>query len=657
MRFRSNGFWAPAPRLVAVVWLAGLWGVIAPRPWAAWAAEALLPRPQLQEALGPVIREYCADCHGSDSPEAGLNLEGLATAESIWRERGRWKEVLARIETGEMPPEDATALPDKQRLEVIDWLRAELSAPDCSGTLDPGRPTLRRLNRVEYQNTVRDLTGVEFDVATHFPSDELGFGFDNNGDVLSLSPLLMEKYLSAARQIAATAWESAEPHVLREFAGEPARDRQWYEDRWADGDAWRAPTSELVRRLLAGALRRPARDGEVQRLLALCDQARHEGDSFAQAMQVVLQQVLASPYFLFRVEGLGATGIHPVNEFELAARLSYFLWSSMPDRQLRELAAADRLRQNLARQVSRLLEDPRGDTWIRHFGEQWLETRKLELLDRERTLFPQFDESLREALREEVFLWLRHFVRSEAPLTTLLTGEYTFVNPRLATHYGWEEGTSQEGPDEAAASFRRVPVPPQRQCGVLGLGGVLAVTSHRDRTSPVLRGKWVLERLLNDPPPPPPPDVPALEPADPAAEAPASLRERLALHVADPGCASCHERLDPLGFALENFDPLGRWREDDGHRPVDATATLPDGREFAGPIGLREVLLVDFDRVRRALAEQLLTYALGRGLEYEDQCAVDEVVAATIEGGDTMAAMIRAVIHSYPFQYRNEETP
>jgi hypothetical protein len=283
---------------------------------------------------------------------------------------------------------------------------------------------------------------------------------------------------------------------------------------------------------------------------------------------------------------------------------------------------------------------------VRNFGEQWLETRRLESMQRSEQHFPEFDDDLRDAFREETYRLLQDVIRNNLPLTTLLSADYSFVNARLAHHYGM--------PRPEGDGFVRVELPKERSVGILGHASVLSVTAFEDRTSPVLRGKWVLDHLLGDPPPPPPPGVSNLPPA--AGElAGKSLRERLEVHRDSPSCAVCHVRMDPLGLAMENFDAVGRWRDADGDDKINADGELPDGRKLSGPMGLRDVLLADFPRVRRCLAEKLLTYALGRGLEPYDECATSEIVAAAESQGDTFAAMVRAVAKSAPFQKRNEE--
>ncbi|WP_428306465.1 DUF1592 domain-containing protein [Lacipirellula sp.] len=760
------------------------------------AAEAdLAPRPTMEHAIGPFVQAYCVDCHSGDSAEAGLDFDKLLAAPSVPHRRLQWQRAVERIAAGEMPPADMGQPEAAERDAALAWLREELADPDCSQPQNPGRPTLRRLNRTEYQNTVRDLLGVEFDAHKTFPRDELGYGFDNNGDILSLPPVLLEKYLQAAEEISLKAIVSpeliAEPmqsftwgdlhggsaargvrglfsggrihaetplqgagtylvrvkafasqcgaeatkmrilfddhelaHVdvtaelkedpqtyvaqfeaeqgvaklgveMTNDAWEPMatdpnrRDRNLYIlsidvvgptealkpehlsaaqrqlldggptlQQWRTAEEWADATRGLVARLLGRGYRRPATKEEIDRIFSLVAGAHDRGDSLERAMQLAVQAVLVSPQFLFigdeslPVEEPSAADApriaadangQPVGEYELASRLSYFLWSSMPDDELLALAAEGRLREKLDTQIERLLNSPRADQLIRNFSEQWLETRKLETMQRSPQHFPEFDVALRDAFREETFRLVQDVVRNNLPLPTLLSADYSFVNGRLAKHYGMAEPTGDE--------FVRVTLPKERQAGILAHGSVLSVTAFEDRTSPVLRGKWVLDHLLADPPPPPPPDAGSLPDAS-GDLSHKTLRERLEMHRADPTCASCHKRMDPIGLAMENFDAVGRWRDTDAGQPIDASGELPDGRKLDGPASLRDVLLADYGRVRRSLAERLLIFSLGRGLEPYDTCAVNEVVAAAEANGDTFASMVRAVAKSTPFQQR-----
>jgi len=416
-------------------------------------------------------------------------------------------------------------------------------------------------------------------------------------------------------------------------------------DPWQLGRGWRTPAIQVLEPLLGRAFRRPVNKQLVHRYVALLEESRQRGESFERAMQLAIEAMLVSPRFLFRegaTSDIAESGIHTLDDYELATRLSYFLWSTMPDAALFADAAAGTLRENLDAQCVRMLSDPRADALVRNFGLQWLETPRLDALQPDAELFPEFDDRLRESMRQETFLFLRNVFRSDVPITTLLAADYSFLNERLAKHYGIE--------GIAGDHFRRVAMPAAQRTGLLTHASVLMVTSHPDRTSPVNRGKWILGHFYNDPPPPPPANVPDLKKTEDSAGRRLTLREQLEIHRADPSCAVCHKRMDEMGFALENFDPLGRWRDQDGSDPVDARGRLPDGRQFTGPIGLRDVLLEDADAFRKAFAEYLLTYALGRGLKYYDACAIEKITTFSHDHGDSFSSMIKAVVRSAPFQ-------
>jgi hypothetical protein len=361
-------------------------------------------------------------------------------------------------------------------------------------------------------------------------------------------------------------------------------------------------------------------------------------------VRLALARVLVSPHFLFRVEldppdaEPGKT--YPINEFELASRLSYFFWSSMPDEELFELAASGRLRAELGPQIARLLKDDRSAAFMRNFAGQWLTLRKLAVVSPDPQAFPEFDSDLRSAMVRETEMFFEAVVREDRSIFNLLDADFSFINERLAKHYGIE-GVS--GPQ-----FQRVKLPANRG-GVLTQASILTLTSNPTRTSPVKRGKWVMEQLLNTPPPPPPPDVPQL---DEAKQLTGSLRQRLEQHRASPLCASCHQRMDPLGFAFENFDPIGRWREKEGEFAIDASGVLPGGETFQGPAELKAILKRQQDLFRRCLTEKILTYALGRGLEHYDYCAVDKIVAALAKNGDKFSTLLVETVNSEPFQKR-----
>ncbi|MCA9056253.1 MAG: DUF1592 domain-containing protein, partial [Planctomycetaceae bacterium] len=403
--------------------------------------------------------------------------------------------------------------------------------------------------------------------------------------------------------------------------------------------------------LLRRAFRRTVTDDEVAAYAAFVQQAIEQGDSFERGMQIALQAVLVSPQFLFRVEAPGADewtgGAESLNDFELATRLSYFLWSSLPDDELLSLAEAGKLRDVdvLQQQADRMLRDPKAQALIENFAGQWLGLRKLATNEvaPDPMLFPEYTPELRKDVWKETELFFGHIVREDRPITELIDGRYSFLNGRLAQLYGVEGPSGDE--------FKKFEFNDGRRSGVLTQASILTLTSYPERTSPVKRGEWVLTNLLGDAPPEPPPVVPALD-ATQSSHPDLPLREQLVLHRADPGCASCHKVMDEIGFGLENFDPIGRWRDQAGGHPIDAAAQLPSGESFNGPAELVEILAARREEFTRCLTEKLLTYALGRGLEYYDRCTVDRIVSQTQAADYRFSAVARGIVSSEPFRLR-----
>jgi mono/diheme cytochrome c family protein len=574
------------------------------------------------------LESHCTGCHGGESPKGDLDLEapGEPAAPAA---RAVWEKVLRRVRDGEMPPRKRPR-PAPADIEAFTaWIEAGIK--DCSGPVDPGRVTIRRLNRAEYRNTIRDLLGVDFQPAEDFPSDDVGHGFDNIGDVLSLPPLLMEKYLSAAETI------SEMQGVLdRVMTCRPEGRRRRKEC-----------ARKLLGELASRAYRRPAAKDEIEGLAGFVDLADANGGKFEDGIRLALQAVLVSPHFLFRVEedipGAEPGSIHPLGEFELATRLSYFLWQSMPDAELTDLAAKGDLRAKLEAQVLRMLADPKSRALVDGFAEQWLQIRNLRALTPDRRLFPHFDEDLRRAMETETEMVFEAVMREDRSILDLLEGDFTFVNGRLARHYGL--------PGVEGSEFRRVSLEGTPRRGILTHASILTVTSNPTRTSPVKRGKWVLEQVLGAPPPPPPPEVPDLKEGEDVALS-GSLRERMVQHRADPACATCHEGMDSLGFALENFDAIGAWREKDGTFPIDASGVFPGGASFDDLGGMRAILSSRKDQFARCLTEKMMAFALGRGLEYPDSCAVDQVTGALAGNGYRFSALVTAIVRTGAFQMR-----
>ncbi len=586
----------------------------------------------LEQTLQPFLKRNCLECHEDPDPEADLRLDTSLDADSFATDAKKWALVLKRVRSGEMPPRPLPR-PKKGELDpVLAALQESLNAV-AARNADPGSVTIRRLNRVEYANTIRDLLGVDFEVDDQFPADDVGYGFDNIGDVLSLSPLLMEKYLTAAEQIAAQTL--TEETRSQRLAREPKEDE-------ALNDSARA----VLTPLLARAYRRPVASHEIDRLVRLAVAAGGDDADFDAGIGLALKAMLVSPHFLFKVE-LDPTPdapeeIRQLNEFELATRLSYFLWSTMPDGELFDQAKARTLRTNLDAQIARMLKDPKRDALVANFAGQWLQLRNLETSTPDGKLFPTFDDRLRHDMRRETELFFAAVMNEDRSVLELIDADFTFLNASLAKHYGigGVEGDT----------FRRVTLEGSPRGGVITQAAVLTVTSNPTRTSPVKRGKWILENLLGEPPPPPPANVPDLD-EDEQAVLSGSLRQRMEQHRKNPNCAVCHIKMDAMGFAMENFDAVGAWRTKDGQFTIDPAGELPDGQAFNGPAELKRILRGSLkDQFARCLTEKMLIYALGRGLEPGDEAAVNQIVESLAEQDYRFSALARGIAASDPFQ-------
>ena len=590
------------------------------------------------------VERHCSLCHGESMQQAGLNLVARAAEPVTLENEADWERMLAMLGRGAMPPPERPRPSSRDVERVLTVIDRELERVARNVKPDPGRVTARRLNRVEYKNTVRDLLGVDYDTLKAFPPDDSGYGFDTIGDVLTVSPLLMEKYFAAAEQIAADAVavgpsdeEGATGRYERIFVcGHPA------------GEHNAACARKILAPLARKAYRRPPTRKELKGLTGFVRMVENDEGSFEEGIRLAIEAILLSPQFLFRIERDRAPDdpdkMHPVNDYELAARLSYFLWSSMPDDELLQLADEGRLRgpEVLHTQVKRMLADAKSAALVENFAGQWLELRNLPLAYRDRETFPEFNRDLRRAMGKETRLFFEAIVHEDRSVLEFLDADYTFVNELLAKHYGIEGVEGEE--------FRRVKVDGKQRGGVLTQGSLLTLTAHATRTSPVLRGKWILENILGTPPPPPPPNVPRLENASGKIEG--SLRERMEQHRSDATCKSCHARMDPLGFAMENYDAIGRWRTMDGETPIDASGTLPTGESFTGPAELKAFLLGRKDDFVGTLTEKMLTYALGRGLERYDRPAVEEIARAVTDDEYRFSRLVLGIVQSMPFQMR-----
>ena len=765
------------------------WGLAVLLATLSLGARVPLAAEDFSSAAAGLLDRYCVRCHSGDKPKAGLDLKQARAPDAFQKSRKQWAAVSRMLFEREMPPKKAKQPSETERLALREAVDAELDRFDCDGGIDPGHPTIRRLSRFEYARTVKDLTGLEIELADDFPADDIGYGFDNIGDVLSMPPLLLERYMDSAAAIVERLFSAAagggnktthfegeavaagnktpSSHVRRADSSDKAaglysnselstiyqapadgdyvlRARAYgqqagtetvrmafridgkavgeaqvkavsssprvYETRvrleegrhrfgvaflndyyepenanpalrgdrnlfvdWLqvqpgkpavppvetaglitrplteDGRPHIANIRKSIERFVSRAWRRPLQPDEFERFLQLGRGVYDNDGTVEDALRVIFQAALSSSRFLFRVE-LDAepenpAAIHPVGAYELATRLSYFLWSSMPDEELFKLAGSGRLKDSgvLEGQVTRMLRDPRASALAENFAEQWLQTRFLEGSTPDPDVFPAFDAALREAMRQETRLFFAAVVRENRSLMEFIDSDFTFVNERLARHYGIEGVRGGE--------FRRVSVEGTSRGGVLTQGSILTLTSYPTRTSPVFRGKWILEQFLGTPPPPPPPNVPDLDNEGDVVLS-GSLGQRLEKHRLDPACAACHDRLDPLGFALENFDAIGAWREFDGKFLVNAKANLPGGKPFEGPEELKVLLKKRPKAFVRALSEKMLTYALGRGLEYYDKCTIDQLVDLTSANGYKIGSLISGIVQSDTFRFR-----
>jgi hypothetical protein len=590
--------------------------------------------------VAPLVAKYCVTCHGGDKPRAGISLDKFKAEADVLKDRKVWEKVAKVVKGSEMPPRRKPQPTTAERQLFAAWLDSTLGAVDCGLKRDPGRVTIRRLNRAEYNNTIRDLVGVKIQPADDFPADDVGYGFDNIGDVLSLPPLLMEKYLAAAEKIVDEAFQSQE--LKKRLLGQPpAADAKLR----IKMEAARKVLGEFARR----AFRRAVSDDEVTHFLSLVELADKNGDSYERGVQLALQAILVSPHFLFRIEldkePNNPDVVQSISDFELATRLSYFLWSSMPDEELFQLAQKGALRKdgNLEAQVRRMLKDPKARALVENFAGQWLNLRNLKAISPDPGTYPAFDEPLRAAMLKETELFFEAVMREDRSVLDFLDANLTYLNERLARHYGIDGVKGDE--------FRRVELKSGPRGGVLTQASILTLTSNPTRTSPVKRGKWILENILGAPPPPPPPEVPELS-EDKQVVLSGSLRQRMEQHRAKPDCAVCHAKLDPLGFGFENFDGIGGWRTKDGKFAIDPSGVLPDGKAFKGPTELRAILKGKAGEFCSCLSEKMLTYALGRGLEYYDKCALDDLAKRLAQDQYKFSALVIGVVRSDAFQHR-----
>ena len=600
---------------------------------AALQAEA---KKAFKDVVTPFVDTYCTRCHGQNRQRGGINFGPALKKPGETASSRRWRQAVAIVKSHEMPPEDADKQPtDEERRKFLDGI----GKIKFLSSKDPGAFVIRRLTKVEYGNTLHDLLGVDRSVADDLPDEVFGEGYLN-----TLSPLQSEQYLAIANdaldKIVARR-EGPSTKVVKELFGKPP----------ASGVDEREAARKVARILAREAYRRPPSDAEVEILLRVFDLARANKLTYPTALRLMLKGVLVSPQFLFitpAMEAEAGRSIVPLDDYQLASRLSYLLWATMPDAELSALADRGKLHEPavLKAQVKRLLEDPRSRALFDGFGAQWLGLGNLESKTFDPAKFPQMTGAMRTAMYDEARLFFDSIVRENRSVVSLVDCDYTFLNGTLAALYGLDKKVV--GP-----KWRKVKLTDANRGGILGMPGILAVTSFPNRTSPVKRGVWVLEQVLGEQVPPPPPNVPALEKQEQKSVENLTLRQRTELHRKDATCANCHKVLDPIGFGLENFDAIGQWRDhDDAGGPIDAAGELPGGKHFTSPKELKAIIAARTGDLSRNVTEKLLAYALCRQLEGYDEIVVDNLMENIAKDGYRMQTLITEIVTSYPFTHR-----
>ena len=606
---------------------------------------------EFRDEIRPILEKKCFECHGPEKHKGDLDLTTYTNYTQVTESRETWQKVLEMVQAFEMPPKGKKEMSFGDHGKLLRWLRRlpKPERPDCdqiasdrTANFYKGYVMSRRLNRAEYHNTLRDLLGVELHLEHLLPADGGGGeGFDTSGNALFTSSIHIEKYLAAA-EYAMEAVLPAKPGTLDPKC-EQARDRILIA-----APSRKLPPREAARQIIGAfarkAFRRPVTREETERLLSFFDRGQKRGDRFVPSVRLALTAVLISPHFLFLAEPEpGQQGVHRLGAVPLASKLSYFLWSTMPDEELLGLSESGKLleEETYRQQVRRMLKSSKAQALGERFALQWLDLDRLGTEVRpDAKKFPEFDD-LSESMRQEVVAYFNYILQKDRPLLDLIASDYTFVNDRLAKLYGLTN---------APRDMQKVSLRDPNRGGIVGMAAVHASTSFPLRTSPVLRGKWLMESLLGDRVKPPPPDVPALEQSGEAANL--TLREQLEKHRTKSECASCHDKIDPLGFGLENFDVLGRWRDSDGGRPIDAQGTLPSGQTFTGPVGLKNLLMERKDDIIKHLVRKMTGYAFGRELNQFDQCVVDRTTEALQKNDYRASVLIEQIATSFPFRHR-----
>lgn len=611
----------------------------------------------------PIFMQHCFPCHNGEDNKAGINFDDFYFISSLVRRGELFQKIVQVVQEGSMPPDTRPPLSQQQVDTVAFYVTSYLQA--ALNEKDPGIIPPRRLNRQEYKYVIQDLFEVDIRVDSLFPGDPSGGeGFDNQAATLYISPLLLERYFEAAELVLEklyadeAAWRRLVP-AYRESLGNRLR-TFWYRRVYGQDVSLQRPSqkaSAVLFPIATLAYRRFLLPEEKERLLDFFRQAytlfEGQDDRFDASIRETLRLILVSHHFLYRIEADPAReGPYPVSNFELASRLSFFLWSSIPDQQLLKAAYREDLHHPavLQREVLRMLRHPRARRMGGQFALQWLELKKLQdpAFEMDEELYPHFSPALRQLMLKEVELMFNHVMLESQNLLELIDSDYSFMNEELAAHYGMP---AIRGPE-----MRKVCFPSAERGGVLGTAAVLTATSLPTRTSPVLRGKWVLEQLLGTPPPPPPPNVPELETNQHDRQASVSLRSLLERHRADPACHSCHQAMDPIGLGLENFDATGKWRVTYGKQPIDPSGVMKSGEVFAGPAELRRILLNKRELFAKNFSRKMLSYALGRSIRFKDSPTIAHLQQTLLETDFNSTRFILELVSSYPFRYKKSDT-
>jgi mono/diheme cytochrome c family protein len=591
-------------------------------------------RKTFKEKVAPFVKKYCIDCHGGYA-KAGVNLQSALDSPESATSFLHWKKAVANVKVRDMPPEDAGEIPtDEERQQFVEWI----------GTLkylaerDPGPFVIRRLSKVEFGNTLQYLYGVSPSIADSLPDEVVGEGYLN-----SVSPLQTELFLDIASKVIAqvVAPDSQQPTKIQ---------THYFGHAPTDESDFRSAARQVARKLARDAYRRPPTEPELDVLVGIYDLGRENELSYTASLALMWKAVLVSPQFLFITpagEVDSDAKIVPLDDYKLASRLSYLLWSAPPDTELSALADQGELRKPevLRAQVERLLKNERSRALFDSFGAQWLGVTGLQSQAFDPAVFPQMTAELRKAMMNAARLFFDSIIQENQSVSRLVNNDYTFLNEPLAPLYGLERSVS--GP-----TMRRVKLENPNRGGILGMPAILAATSLPDRTSPVKRGVWVLEQILGERVPAPPPDVPKLEDQKQEIREGLTLRERTELHKTDPNCANCHKVLDPIGFGLENFDAIGRWRDQDERATIDSAGELPSGEAFSTPADLKRILAKREADLARNLTQRLMAFALGRQLEGYDEVVIDQLMVKIAQDDYRVRTIITEVTTSYLFTHQ-----